>query len=227
MMNRRTTPSAACNERMEALRQSYERGLASAHRAVAAAAPPKDTEASEYGVIVLPANMRRLRDLPRARRYRFVKLLMRALAEARAELSPEADPNADKPEPTEAQPELGAACAACSGRCCRLGGTRAFIDKAVMSSVIRRNPTWTDAKILAVYCHRLPPRTYERSCVFHGERGCGLSPELQSRTCRAYGCGGFNELRNRIVVDHESRFFLASVDGDRVIRSRFLDLSDR
>jgi hypothetical protein len=44
--------------------------------------------------------------------------------------------------------------------------------------------------VLRLYVERVPPVSYEGSCIFHGKQGCTLDRSLRSDVCNSYFCGG-------------------------------------
>lgn len=169
-----------------------------------------------YAVIVLPANPRRPAPLSRRRRYRFAGRLAKLL-EGMVQESPNKGHAAPAPQgPMEpAASVMAEACATCGGRCCRRGGTRAYLDEALLQRV-RRLPGLNGARdILEAYCRHLPETSYSKSCVFQSATGCTLPPEMRANTCHNFVCSGLSEIQDRIVGRGDTRFFLAATGPDR------------
>ncbi len=177
-----------------------------------------------YTVIVTPANKRRLVPLPRSRRYRFARRLMELIEEALRSPPPAVLLNQAADEiPASALPILANACATCRGHCCLRGGTRAFMDASTIHRYRARHPGAGLRQIMEAYCRLLPDTAYQDSCVFHSSAGCTLPGEMRSNTCLNTVCGALIEIRLRITMDGETKFFLAASDRRGVVRSEFIE----
>jgi hypothetical protein len=82
------------------------------------------------------------------------------------------------------------ACALCGGWCCRNGADDAFLDEGTLARVAGERPHLDADAVLNLYVEKVPDVGFERSCIFHGERGCTLDRTLRSDVCNAYFCGG-------------------------------------
>lgn len=201
------------------------RVLEESERRLAEATALRDTRAAAEGIedaesyetIVTPANRRPLKPLPRRRRYRFAKRLMR-LVEAALQ-APESLAPDERNE--QALPILGTACANCLGGCCLHGGTHAFLHETTIRRFVSEHPGANAREIVEAYCRLLPDEAYNRSCVFHAADGCRLPRSMRSASCLKTVCGGLSELRLRIELDGDTKFFLAATDVTGVARSRF------
>ncbi len=126
--------------------------------------------------------------LPRSRR-----LLYRAHLHALIENGWE-DAKSDGPPPSYADspPELSAisaaTCSACGGRCCRHGGTQAYISHDSLRLFRHIRPTGSPDEFVATYAERLAAQTYAGSCVQHSGTGCTLPRGLRSETCNRHFC---------------------------------------
>jgi hypothetical protein len=116
-------------------------------------------------------------------------------------------------------PAVGAACAVCTGFCCRGGGTRAYLSVAVIRSYIARHPGMQFREVLKAYLSRLPDATYRGSCVYHGSDGCGLSREMRSSVCNTYYCDGMQELRSEIAAEGPKTVLLLAAEGRQLLKS--------
>ena len=208
-------------EREWCMRKESERRLAQATvlRDTSAAAEGIE-DAESYETIVTPSNRRPLRSLPRRRRYRFAKRLMRLVEEA-LRTRPDTPAADGGNERAPALPILGTACANCLGGCCLSGGTHAYLDEATVRRFVSGHPGASAREVVEAYCRLLPDEAYDDSCVFHAADGCRLPRPMRSATCHKFACGGLSELRLRIELDGDTKFFLAAADDDGVARSRF------
>jgi hypothetical protein len=205
--------------------QDYSRRLerATALRDASATAYNTDDPVA-YPVIVTPVNKRRLMPLPRSRRYRFTRRLL-DLIKAALQSSPQTsllNQGADK-IPASALPILVNACANCRGHCCLRGGTHAYLDLSTIHRYGARHPEADFRQIIEAYCRLLPGAIYEGSCVFHSSTGCTLPGDMRSNTCLNTVCGGLIELKLRITLDAQTKFFLAASDKQGVVRSQFTE----
>lgn len=209
----------------ERRRQRYSRSLqrATALRDTIATTHKTDDPVT-YTVIITPANKRRLTPLPRSRRYRFSRRLMDTIREA-LRSSPRAPLlNQDADEiPASALPILAAACSICGGRCCLRGGTRAYLDASTIHRYRARRPEADFRQIMEAYCRLLPEAVYEGSCVFHSSGGCALPRHMRSNACLNTVCGALIELKLRMTLDAQTKFFLAASDKQGVVRSQFME----
>lgn len=114
-----------------------------------------------------------------------------------------------------------AACAACGGRCCRLGATHtAFLTADTLRRVARSRPGETGrAQLLSLYLAHVGPTHAEGSCVFHGDAGCRLPRSLRSDTCNRWMCGDLRRLLDAggtfDGVPDGHRFVAVTHDGRR------------
>jgi hypothetical protein len=70
-----------------------------------------------------------------------------------------------------------------------LGSVRhAFLDAETIRLYRQRHPGATAADVRAHYLGRIPARSVEHSCVYHGERGCVLSRDERADICNRYHC---------------------------------------
>jgi hypothetical protein len=213
-------------------KKRYEKQLDQATFARSVAAKHADVDAPDtYVPVVTPANTRSVTPLPRRRRYRFMKQLLKLIknCEDRGLLTDAAVSErmelARPSEPAENDhvPAVQHACANCLGRCCRRGGTHAFLDEFVLQRFKAAHPNADSKSLLTAYCSYLPERSYKDSCVFHTELGCGLPREMRSRTCNRTICAGLVEINLRSVLDDQQKFFLAATNSQGIVRTKFVD----
>lgn len=108
----------------------------------------------------------------------------------------------------EEPPALHASCAACQGECCLQGRrSHAFLTTRTIDWYRRRNPDATAAGTLAHYLSYLPKETVQRSCLYHGPRGCALPRTLRAEICNRYQC----RWRARLAAE------IAEKGGERVV----------
>jgi hypothetical protein len=171
-----------------------------------------------YRVIVTPANLRPIAPLPRRRRYRFLKRLK---PWAESALSDGANPTRLGQNNSTPLSIMDIACANCGGICCLRGGTGAHLSRDTIHLFAIRSAITHSREILEAYSRRLPEKIYQGSCVFHSAEGCRLPRSMRSAPCLNFNCGGIVELRLRMGLDGETKFFLAAINKDGVARGRF------
>ena len=203
------------------LDRRYRRRLARATKLRNASAPTLGVHAPEsYRVIITPVNERTIVPLSGKRRYRFVKRLIRLVKSTLQDA--QLDPRSLEGN-QQSLPILGTACANCEGKCCVRGGTGAHLDSDAISRFANIHPDAEFRDIVEAYHRSLPFTVYRDSCVFHSADGCSLPRYMRSATCLNTVCGGVVELRQRIELDGESRFFLAAVNKNGAVRGKLED----
>ena len=175
-----------------------------------------EPERVAYGVV--PRLERPVVALPGARRARFAAHLETVIGEAFAGDPPlpsaadlERRETAERPE----HPLIGATCATCGGACCMIGGVRhAFLDADTIRLHRRRHLGASADDVRAHYLGRLPGRSVEHSCVYHGPQGCVLSRDERADICNRYHCNPQMHLLTRFRDMGTSRaVILAQEDG--------------
>ncbi len=171
-------------------------------------------EQATYRVSLLPYNNDRVSRIATRRRELHEAHLRACLAEARqkhaAGLAPAEElegirsavpvPTAHTTAAADAESQLLlAACAACRGVCCRKAGNRAYISADTMLRHLYRAPDATDDAIVAEYLRHIGERTMTHGCVYQGDRGCTLAPDLRADICHTYLCTGLRMLLQPIA----------------------------
>jgi hypothetical protein len=141
----------------------------------------------EVVIIGVPLNRRRLKPIGRERVRNLRKHLVEALRAVRTMKGP-ASPLRPEPEGFVGQ-VVRAACTLCKGWCCKAGGEHAYLDERTLARVREARPELDARAVLRLYVERVPEKAYDRSCIFHGERGCTLDRALRSDICNVYLCG--------------------------------------
>ena len=198
---------------------------------VARATAKRDSTAADIGianpdsfaVVVIPGNNRQLKPLPANRRRQFERWLLELVDLVFANPVEEPlEPLSTDVEDTPLLPIYGETCGTCKGRCCLNGGTRAFLDSRAIHRFRNSNRECQPREIITTYCRHLPEMPYENSCVYHTEKGCALSRDLRSDTCNSARCGGLSEIRWLSKAKGQKSFFIASMWGDEIMRSKFI-----
>ena len=190
-------------------------------------------DAATYRAALLPRNDDRVSKLSRRRRADHEAHLRQSLAGARAQRAasrrpPVMDVPAEVITPTATERAharlLLAGCAACRGRCCRQGGDHAFICEDTMLAQLQRDPSAGDETIIQRYLQHLGDRTMTHGCVYQGEHGCTLAPELRADICHRFLCTGLLMLPGQVGPDQPVRAYLIHRRGERLTGDRFVEI---
>lgn len=94
---------------------------------------------------------------------------------------------------------LNAACIACQGDCCLLGGDRqAFLTEGTISCQRWKDPEVTPDALVQAYLSRIPAISTTGSCVYHGPQGCTLDRPLRADICNSFQCRFRRELAEAV-----------------------------
>jgi hypothetical protein len=194
------------------LQRQQRTGLAVAYR---------DREAARLGIVgaekllpvPVPANLRKVGNLPERRKRAFRDYLTGLISQAAALRAksaecPPGDTASDSlPLASELAAQLSRGCATCRGRCCAGGGDHAYLTVDTILGYMRDHPKQRPRAVLEAYLRRLPNRAYEDSCVYQTEQGCALPREMRARISGDFfcedlqGCALPREMRARISGD--------------------------
>jgi hypothetical protein len=94
----------------------------------------------------------------------------------------------DIPARSDDDNPVSAACAACSGYCCRNGRDSAYLDAKDIGRILSSRPNLAHDELAAAYVAAVPDETYAGSCIFHAAHGCNLPREMRSHVCLTYFC---------------------------------------
>lgn len=115
----------------------------------------------------------------------------------------------------EDPPTLDAACIACQGQCCLLGlRSHAFLDTEAISLMRYRFPEMTQAGMKALYMEHIPEESVERSCVYHGARGCTLSRTYRAEICNRWQCRSRRDLSRKLEETGAVRSMVVGLPED-------------
>lgn len=175
---------------------------------------------------IVPFNRLQLGPLSIERRNAFEARFDSVLADARAAGEVPVDASSDAGGDDAAAPPPWAEqkmCGTCGGQCCAAGGEHAFIDAATLRRVIRTNPALTDGELRERYLARLPGTSYDGSCLYHAENGCGLDRTLRSDVCNETLCAGLKHFRQTPGASDARRVYVIAARGDEIVRSAMID----
>ena len=169
----------------------------------------------------VPALERELTVLPEERKRLFQAHLSQAVREAFSEPVPcsnsESENRDSHPTRAEPLPILSFACGTCRGDCCRQGGTHAFVSKDLITRIRQIDPSSSPDEIIHFYTSRLTERTYDESCVFHQQFGCGLPRDRRANICNSFECDDLCTIKRQY---ENGPAWTVSMAGDQVVRAR-------
>jgi len=180
----------------------------------------------------VPVNKRQVGRLPKERRRAFCEQLVRIIGEAAGERCSSTGSTNDvtmrikydaEMQGSELRSILGNACAICGGSCCFNGGEHAYLRVDTILLYMHQHPELREEQVLDEYVSRLPEKTYEGSCVYHAESGCGLPREMRSESCDSFVCNGLSEIEEHAIETKSTCFFIAAIEGRNIFRSAFLE----
>ncbi len=177
--------------------------------------------------VILPANTRAIQSLQGKRIRLFRDRLMRQISVAMVmrykvrALSRKQQVNEE--HESNSSTIVASACATCQGDCCAQGEEHAFIQPETILRYMKIFPDLRPIEILAKYMACLPAKTYTGSCVYHGQKGCGLPREMRASLCNDYQCGELNGLCHHVGNSSCSTVFLVSVKHGKIVRGSLID----
>ncbi len=131
-------------------------------------------------------------------------------------------------DPAPVRRWLGAICAACRGDCCVAGRDRAFLDGATLrrQMTFHREGERAAAEVVEAYLRRVPARSVEGSCLFHGEEGCSLPREERASICNTYECAGLRMARRLQAFGEKRRAFVLAEEEGAPVEWTFVSLEE-
>ena len=175
-------------------------------------------------IALVPSSDRPLTVLPARRVSMFRHRLMQVITRAAERRWGSADAHDEEDGYPQSPPALSStdaglmasACSTCRGHCCQQGGEHAFIHPHTILTYWEKRPGHRPAQVLEAYLSHLPQRSVHNSCMYHGDKGCTLPPDMTSHICKRFICRGAAELLN--VAKEVSPVAIAATRGDRVTR---------
>jgi hypothetical protein len=175
--------------------------------------------------VVVPANMRKIVNLPERRKRAFRSNLMALIAQAAAARAKSADPPpgetaADSsPSSPALESLLGRGCATCRGRCCNGGGDHAYLSVDTILGYMRNHPKQRPRDVLEAYLSLLPNKAYEGSCVYQTHNGCALPREMRAKISGDYYCEELRYFQRQYYAEGEREVMFYAIEANRVVRS--------
>jgi hypothetical protein len=178
-------------------------------------------EPESLALAIVPAFNQPVKRLTRKRRQEFRAFLLKLIDEA-----VNAGAGSVQSEQTEADSANGihssitrSACATCRGYCCRNGGVHAHLDIPAIRKFMDANPELKPHKVARAYLSKLPSKSFEHSCVYHGESGCGLPREMRSETCNSFYCDELRAFQPQFRDNQPRQVLVVATNGEVVNRS--------
>ena len=193
-----------------------------------------DQEAAHLGIdrpmkilpVVVPANLRRIINLPERRRRAFRDRLMESLGQAATlRASSSSRTSGDEPQtlpvvpPLVFDPLLVRGCATCRGRCCNNGQEHAYQDAPNLEGYMCRHPDQRPRHVLEGYLSHIPNKSYENSCVYHEEGGCVLPHEMRARICNDFYCTELRYFQQQFARGTFQEVIYVAIEETRVVRA--------
>ena len=182
--------------------------------------------------VAVPVNARHIRNLPEKRRRMLCDRLKQLVEQAAAEQCSSAHLSDDSTIQTKRDAQmqgaelssiLNNACAICMGSCCIHGGNHAYIKADTLLRYMQQHPELQEQQVLDEYLSCLTKKTCEDSCICHTEIGCALPSHMRSESCSSFTCDGLVEIIKHETDSKSTRFFVAAMEGENVLRSAFID----
>lgn len=174
-----------------------------------------DSGVADYHVVLVPYTSAQLEAPDRSAQDRFRRNLTELVSASFLQPEQPSDhsgPLEDLPAPAtlQEQPLFQQGCTACRGNCCHQGDDHAFLSIATIRRYRAVHPDASAEEIINAYLDRLPGRSMERSCVFHGEQGCQLPTAMRSDICNRYLCPSLHQIRATLAGQSPPGFLVVS-----------------
>lgn len=127
---------------------------------------------------------------------------------------------------SEDSPISASTCAICEGRCCTNGEDHAYLDAPTIRRYMDEHPSERPRDVVEAFLSRVANRTYQDSCIYHGESGCGLPFTMRSRACTAFECTELRQMKEEFSGRGPHRVFVAAMDGDQPVRFAFVHVDN-
>ena len=182
--------------------------------------------------VAIPVNMRHISNLPEKRRRMFYDRLKQLMDQAVAEpclstnltdnstIQPEHDAQM---QDTELRSILKNVCTICRGSCCIHGEDHAYLKVDNLLRYMHQHPKLQQQQVVDEYLSCLTSKTYKDSCVYHTEIGCALPSNMRSESCSSFVCDGLVEIEKHAIDTKSTRFFIAAMEGENILRSAFIE----
>ena len=117
---------------------------------------------------------------------------------------------------------MGQACALCQGECCKTGADDAYLSRHVFRRYLDAHPELRPEDVVTAYLERVPDRSYQGSCVYHGPQGCTLPRAMRSDTCNNYFCDGLQKFSIKTATQPAIRGYFVALERNTMHASAFI-----
>jgi hypothetical protein len=182
--------------------------------------------------VAIPVNMRHITNLPEKRRRMFCDRLKQLSDQAAAQPPSSTNLNDDSTmqtkrdtpmQITQLHSIINNACTICRGSCCIHGEDHAYLKVDNLLRYMHQHPELQQQQVFDEYLSCLTKKTYKDSCLYHTEIGCALPSHMRSESCSSFACDGLVEIEKHAIDTKATRFFIAAMEGENVLRSAFID----
>jgi hypothetical protein len=182
--------------------------------------------------VAIPVNMRHITNLPEKRRGMFCDRLKQLSDQAAAQppsfinltddstMQTKCD---DRMQGKQLHSILNNVCTVCRGSCCMHGEDHAYLKVDNLLRYMHEHLELQQQQVFDKYVSCLTKKTYKDSCLYHTETGCALPSYMRSESCSSFACDGLVEIEKHVIDTKSTRFFIAAMEGEKVLRSAFID----
>ena len=179
---------------------------------------PRGIDAQHITVAVVPANLRKVVNLPERRKRAFRDYLAELIAQAAAVRASSANPPPGEtaldssPSSPALENLLQRGCATCRGLCCLGGGNHAYLSLETILGYMYKHPKQRPRQVLDAYLSFLPNKAYENSCVYQ--------TKIRLRVTSRNASENFRRLSLRRLAPRAAGIFCERGAEDDVFRLR-------
>jgi len=173
-----------------------------------------DSPPDQVAFAVVPWQGQPVEPLPEERRAAFREHLKLITDRAFLEPIPQSDFSYRDDSEIDEPPVMAAACTACQGGCCALGGDTGFLQDDDVQRYRQRNPQVTKAEVIELYLGLLPETSTRDACVYQSAEGCTVPRPLRNDQCNTFYCKSLRRLQENYGNSAEGKAVLiAAEDG--------------
>lgn len=187
-------------------------------------------EPERFLPVTIPASEWTISRLPQDRLSALGDHLGQLVADARKDREESARDGSDDGTPAAASEGdcmrasiLQQACAICRGYCCLSRKDLAYLNKDMMSTYLDEHPQYDPLEVISEFLSHVPEKTFTDSCIYHGEKGCGLPRDMRPSICNEFECLELGWVREELSELAPYRVCLVGMQGRRVVRYAFVD----
>ncbi|MCC6127145.1 MAG: hypothetical protein IT426_19460 [Pirellulales bacterium] len=175
--------------------------------------------------VVVPANERKIANLPERRKRAFRDFLTEIISQAAAlraksAVTPRGETALDSsPVPPELDSLLGRGCATCRGRCCNAGGDRAYLSADTILGYMHHHPEQRPRDVLESYLSLLPNKSYQDACIYQAKNGCALPREMRSKISGDFFCEELRQFQRHYYAEGKREVRFYAFEESQIVRS--------